>query len=202
MTLVTHQTNNMNTVYETDIPLDDGVMENVNIICADDNCDTLDLMKIKCEQMGWNGVFVSTALGIIDAINESDLDFDAIVTDINFKTPTGPDVTGITVARTIRKVRPNVPIIFVSAYVNSITREEVRRVNASVMPKPVDMTALFDQLARMIYWHRLSVSESYQGKDRRETSINTSGWARRKHDKRLIPPKTVVKCHYEAKNAK
>lgn len=175
----------MNKVYES-------LKGNVNIICADDHEDTLALMKFKCEQVGWHGVYVNTALGIIDAINNSREDFDAIIADINFNTAEGPDVTGITVARTIRKVRPDVPIMFVSAYVNTITREEIRRVNAEVMTKPVDFDALFDQIASMIYWHRHTTPAEYIGKDRRKSSINRGGWARRKTDCHITPSKTVI----------
>jgi CheY-like chemotaxis protein len=186
----------MNPTYDklkklTEDPIEE-VLADVHVLFADDNIETLTLMEMWCREVGWNGVYVTTALGIVDEINKASLKgqgFDAIVADINFKTD-GPDVTGITVARTIRKVRPEIPIIFVSAYVNSTIREEVRRVNAEVLTKPVDYDDLFQRIAELVYWHRIAVT-TIEGQNP-QSSITSSGWEKRRTSKEIEPPQNVL----------
>jgi CheY-like chemotaxis protein len=186
----------MNPTYDklkklTEDPIEE-VLSDVRVLFADDHIETLTLLEMWCREVGWSGVYVTTALGIVDEINKASLmgqGFDAIVADINFKTD-GPDVTGITVARTVRKVRPDIPIIFVSAYVNSIIREEVRRVNAEVLTKPVDYDDLFARIAQLVYWHRIATT-AVEGQTP-NSSITTSGWEKRSTNKEIEPPQNVI----------
>lgn len=173
-------------------------LENVNVLFADDSPDTLELMKYMANSLGWRGDYVNSVSGIIEAINLNCVGekrpYDAIVADVNyFNTQPGPRLTGITAARSIRKVRPDVPILFVSAYVDSIMREEARRVNAEIISKPVDLDLLFDRISQLIYWHRLAISGSYEGKDRRISSLNHTNYQRRATDQPVETPKILAK---------
>jgi len=133
------------------------------ILCADDDKDTLGIMRQMVNTLGWTGDFTDTAQGILDCINERCEDytarcFDAVITDINYfdqiGTATGPRLTGIGVAREIRKKLDSLPIVFASAFVNSIIREEVRRLGADIFSKPVEYDELFYVVARAIANYR------------------------------------------------
>lgn len=164
----------------------------VHILFADDDIETLALMKWKCESLGWVGKYVSNAVEIIEAFNASETRFDAVVTDINFSRDINfPSVTGISAAREIRKISKNVPIIFVSAYGNSMIREEARRVNAEIVDKPIEnINKFFDDLARLIRWYR-GATGRYDGPERRKVSINRTDYRRRVTDRLIVPSKTI-----------
>lgn len=170
-------------------------MENVNLLIADDHVDTANMLLYKTKMCGWTGTAVNSASGIIDAMNDASLqgqDFDGIIADVNFfDNQPGPRVTGITAIREVRKVRPNIPVIFVTGFSNTLLREEVRRVNADLMAKPVDIDALFERVYNLIYWHRLSLLP-YQGKERRGSSVNMTDLRRRAGDVKVGRPSPII----------
>jgi CheY-like chemotaxis protein len=137
----------------------------VNLLVADDSVDTLDMLKTYAVKvLRWTGDFVTQADDIIEAVNknceEGQRCYDAIIADINyFGQGDGPRITGITAATQIRKIRPNVPILFFSAYLNNMLREEARRVNAETMAKPKGPIEVFDKVGQMIWDYRKKKAE-------------------------------------------
>lgn len=177
---------------------------NVNLLFADDDQGTLDLLRAKTRAMGWTGDYVRSATQIINAVNinctNSDQEYDAIIADVNyFNSADEPRLTGITAARELRKVRPDVPIIFISGYVNSILREEARRLFAEIVSKPFDLDKLFDKIDDMVNWHRLSRTDGYEGLERRIMSVNLTNHERRGTDKLLSVPIRLENAITEAK---
>lgn len=162
------------------------ILNNVLVLFADDDPDTIKLLEFMAGSLGWEYKSVTSASQMIDAVNESERSFDSIIADVNyFNEKIGPRITGITAAREIRKIMPDIPIVFISGYVNSIIREEIRRVNAEVIEKPFDYTKLFIKITQLIYWNRLAMRQSYSGPERRFNSINHSGHMRRSTDKKI-----------------
>lgn len=171
-------------------------MEDINLLVADDDRDTLDMLKVQAELLGWNVQGATSASGIIDAVNQRQghaNDFDAIVADVNyFSNQSGPRLTGITAIREIRKARPDIPVIFITAFSNSLVREEIRRVDAELVPKPFNLDQLFQRIYALIYWHRSGLPK-YEGTDRRISSINRSGFQRRASDAQVAPSPRIMK---------
>ena len=166
----------------------------IRVLFADDSETDLELMRFYTEHRGWYGEYVNGVEALLDAVNrncpEEGRCFDCIVTDINFKDSAW---TGITAIRAIRKVRETVPVVFVSGWVNSMIREEGRRIGAEVIAKPFDFDILFDKIEQLVLWHRLSVCQSYDGEtDRRRASLNQSDWSRRKTDNLAEIPKILT----------
>lgn len=178
-----------------EVPLDTHqVMQNVHLLIADDNRDTLEILQYRIDMQGWKGTYVTNATAIIEAMNGSPEQghFDGIIADVNyFSDQLGPRLTGLTAAREVRKVRPNIPIIFITAYSNSIIREEARRVQAEVVPKPFDLDNLFSRIYHMIYFHRLGQSKRSDGTDRRMNSVNMTQHRRRSSDALIGTSSTV-----------
>lgn len=177
------------------------------ILFADDDADQLGLMKAWATSISWAGEYVSSADAIIEAVNRNCGEagsqhrcYDAIVADVNYYKGTlgGPSKTGITAVRDIRKAGHDIPIVFVSGHVNSVIREEARRINAEIYRKPVELDELFLRLANLIYWHRLSKSEGHEGNDRRRNSVNLSDNKRRATDNKVKSSLIVTKLLEEA----
>jgi CheY-like chemotaxis protein len=171
----------------------------VRLLLADDNQATLDLLMFKSQELGWTSTQVTSASGIIQAMNDCNTEagdcYDAIIADINFfdnNVNIGPRMTGITAIREIRKVLPDIPVVFITAYINSITKEEIRRVNAELVPKPFDLDSLYSKVNDMVKWHRASKLKQYAGEERRQTSLNLTGETRRAGDVLIKPSERVM----------
>ena len=176
---------------QPDVPAYD-VLRNISVLFADESHEVLAVFKHVMSRLGWQGTYVHNAVELIDAVNimfANHQTLDAVVADINYFT--GPRLTGITAAREIRKAMPNVPIVFISAYVTSILKEEVRRVNAEIYRKPFDTEQLFVRLSQLIYWNRLATTSDYTGEDRRRNSVNRTLESRRATDKILTTPERI-----------
>ena len=177
---------------ESNVPAS-ALLQGVNVVFADESDETLDMFRSVMGPLGWHGTYVHSAVEIIDTVNamlEQNQPIDAVVADINYLS--GPRVTGITAAREIRRAMPNVPIIFITSYVTSMIKEEVRRVNAEIFSKPFDLEGLFIQLAQLIYWNRLANNNSYEGHDRRRNSVNRTANARRVTDTTISTPDRII----------
>ncbi len=167
------------------------------ILFADDSADTLDLLKYHCEYRGWKGDYVSTAREIITKVNENSINdrlcYDVIVADINyFNTEENlPKLTGITAAIEIRKVYENIPIVFISAFAGYLIKEQIKEVNAILVPKPFDAESLFVKLYQLVRWSRYARTLVFEGEDKRVNSINRSRHQRRITDRKLTIPSTI-----------
>ena len=73
-------------------------------------------------------------------------DFDLVMTDLGM-----PDMSGWEVATTIRRERPNVPIVLVTGWATTLSEDEVERcgINA-VVHKPFEIQELLDTASRVL----------------------------------------------------
>lgn len=178
---------------QTDVPPRE-VLLGIRVLFAEDSPELVAVFQHVVKRLGWQGLYVGNALEMMTTVNDllgEGLTLDAVVADINFLH--GPKLTGITAVREIRKAMPNVPVIFISSYVTSIIREEVRRVGAEIVQKPFDPEDLFVRLSQLIYWYRLVLTQDeYKGQERRHTSINRSDHSRRNSDYILSTPERIA----------
>ena len=173
-------------------------LSNIRVLFAEDEHGLTGLFKEIVHDLGWKAIYVHNALEMMTAVNHltsEGLGLDGIVADISFLS--GPKLTGITAVREIRKVFPNVPVIFISAYVTSIIREEVRRVKGEILQKPFDLNTLFDRLIQLIYWNRLVTAKEYEGQERRRNSVNRTKHMRRATDHIIATPARIAKTLIE-----
>lgn len=188
----------MNVGYDNPIdvggPLPADVLRGVRVIFADESSETIDMFRHIVNRLGWDGIYTSTAVALMDTVNNlfgAGQHIDAIVADVRYK----DSVTGITAARQIRQAMPNVPILFVTSYVTSMIKEEVRRVDGEIIKKPFDPEELFVHLSQLIYWHRLATytnsNLTHDGVERRQNSVNRTSNFRRVTDKILKTPERI-----------
>jgi CheY-like chemotaxis protein len=100
------------------------------ILIADDDADTVEILRVMAEEKGWCVDSAITAREIIDKVNyhcrELGRCYDCIVSDVHFfDNQPGPKFTGITAIGAIRRHWANVPVIFYSAYLNTMMRDEI-----------------------------------------------------------------------------
>lgn len=169
------------------------ILNDIRVLFADSSQETLALYQRAAHALHWHGLYVESSEEMMDTINHvlnEGLELDAIVANIAYFS--GTQVTGITAAREARKALPNVPIVFISEYVTSMIREEVRRVGgAEILEKPVDPEKLFIRLSNLIYWHRLVIDNEYKGDNRRKASVNRTDNQRRATDYVLTTPERI-----------
>lgn len=159
------------------------------ILFADDDFDFLQLLRVNCRVRGFDGHFVSTGIEIIQSVqNQIDNDtqpFDAIVADVNYlnasSVQTSHPITGVRAAIQVRKLFPNIPIVFVTAYSSVIVRNEMNKISNEIMTKPIEIEILFDRIAFLAHWYR-RISSLNLKVERRVRSINRSGFYRRATD--------------------
>lgn len=175
----------------TDTPKNE---QKIRVLFAEDAEGTIAIFKEVVKRLGWQGLYAANAVEMMSVVNNlisNKLPLNGVVADINFIS--GPKLTGITAVREIRKVFPDVPVIFISSYVTSIIREEVRRVNAEIIEKPFNVDTLFLRLSQLIHWSDKVALGDYTGKERRATSLNRTQFSRRASDYVLATPDRIAK---------
>lgn len=167
------------------------------ILFADDDMDTLAMFAMEIKLRQWSGDFVTSPRQMFEKINEQveqtgKNPYDVIVADINYMDagpePHFPRITGITAALEVRRHYPNIPIVFVTAFSNTLTRLEMKKISNEIMIKPIEINKLFDRLALLVLWHRHIRMDTVKD-DRRRQSVNQTDFQRRATDRKLyIPP--------------
>lgn len=168
-------------------------LKGIRVLFAGNSAQTIDIVKHVIKELGWNAVYVDSALGIMNAVNNiraEGLTLDGVVTNLQFIA--GPRLTGITAIRELRKVLPNVPVIFLSPYVTTMIKEEIRGVGAEIVQKPANIESLFIKLAQLIYWYKLGIIKEYRGLERRHNSVNRGTEYRRSSDYVLATPTKIA----------
>jgi two-component system chemotaxis response regulator CheY len=164
------------------------------IVYADDDAETRELVRVIFEQAGFRVELAESGEGLIDTVNrlcESDDCPDAIVSDVNFfkaAPRSGVKLTGIGAAFQINLKFPNLPILFLTGYADRGTRANARAAsNSEVLSKPFVPAELVGRVRDAL---RFRV-KAWQGVERRRNSINSTGNARRRTDRRIELPRVV-----------
>jgi CheY-like chemotaxis protein len=71
-----------------------------------------------------------------------------ILSDINM-----PGMTGLEMLPKVKKERPNVPVIMITAYGDEATRKRATELGAAgLLPKPIDFNLLRQEVDRRLQW--------------------------------------------------
>jgi DNA-binding response OmpR family regulator len=118
---------------------------NPYVLIADDDPDTLTMLKYFAEKRGWCVDTASTAREILEKVNEHcgrlGTCYDAVVADVNYfdaNPGNGPRYTGISAASEIKKEYPDLPIVFMSAFRSQMTKDEALKYGDDFFDKPFD----------------------------------------------------------------
>ncbi len=117
-----------------------------SILFVDDEADITEIGKLMLEDRGFQ---VKTEVNPIDALNtfRSNPDvYDCIITDM-----TMPNMTGDTLFREIRKIRPNIPVILCTGHSEFINEENAQEMGISAfMHKPLHCNDLINKIRTVI----------------------------------------------------
>lgn len=170
------------------------------LFADDDEGGVLTVCRYYVEQFGWQADYVTSARQIISKINENCVEgtecYDALVCDVNYfdqNPEDGPRITGIAAVRQVQRAHPDLPVIFMTGYLSIFITDEIKKLGAEFMAKPVDYEQLFARIAYLIKWRRLTGpylerSPDEITEDRRKKSINITGHIRRSTDRVVESP--------------
>lgn len=179
------------------------------IVYAEDHDDTREYVAVFLRSEGFRVETTRDAEELIDTVNrlcEARDCPDLIISDVSFfnaEPRSTPKLTGIGAAYQIHKKFPNLPILFLTAYDNTLTRQTAgEAVGVSQAAAPViSKTAHPSELVSRVKDALRLTAHRYEGEDRRRYAVNRSGYYRRRTDRRVEMPQTVRDVLIEVKGA-
>jgi CheY-like chemotaxis protein len=114
------------------------------ILFVDDEASIARLAQVMLKTLGHTAVTFGKPADGLAALAAEPGGFDLVITDL-----TMPGMTGVDLARGVRAVRPDIPIILSSGYADEVPEETLKTLGiVEVLPKPFQMQALGAAIAR------------------------------------------------------
>jgi signal transduction histidine kinase/CheY-like chemotaxis protein len=116
----------------------------VRILFVDDEASIARLAQVMLKTMGHTATTFGRPADGLAALKADPAAFDLVITDL-----TMPGMTGVDLARGIREIRPDIPIVLSSGYADEVPEETLKAIGVvEVLPKPFQMQALAKAVAR------------------------------------------------------
>lgn len=113
------------------------------VLYVDDEPDLAKVGRRRLESMGYDVVAETDPRSALELFRRAPEDFDVVVTDYAM-----PGMTGLSLADRLREVRPGLPIVVLTGYLDALSPERFRAAGVSVvLNKPVTMS----ELARTVH---------------------------------------------------
>ena len=113
------------------------------VLFVDDEASIARLAQVMLKSLGHTASTFGRPEDGLAALRADPTGFDVLVTDL-----TMPGMTGVDLARLVRDVRADLPIILSSGYADDVPEETLRALGiVKVLPKPFHMPALGDAVA-------------------------------------------------------
>ncbi len=121
----------------------------VSIMVVDDEPDVADLFRQRFRREARQGTYVlhfaASGEEALDQLPEVRPELIVILSDINM-----PGMDGLTLLREVKRRRPNLPVMMVTAYGDDERRRRATEAGAmDFLTKPVNFDALKEQLSRL-----------------------------------------------------
>jgi CheY-like chemotaxis protein len=114
------------------------------ILFVDDEPSIVRLAQVMLKSLGHTVTAFGKPADALTALQADPGAFDLLMTDL-----TMPETTGVDLARQVRKVRPDLPIILSSGYADEVPEETLKALGMlEVLPKPFQAQALGTAIAR------------------------------------------------------
>ncbi len=108
------------------------------ILFVDDEETLVELGKSMLEKLGYNAVATKSGMEALEIIKKDPFAFDIVITDM-----TMPDIQGCRLAREIKEIRPDIPVILSTGFSNIADSENASPQGIdAVMSKPFNMNSL------------------------------------------------------------
>ena len=108
------------------------------VLVVDDEKFIVDMVKEMLENLGYEAVSRNSSTDALEAFRARPESFDLVITDM-----TMPHMTGIDLAREVKMIRPNTPIILCTGFSEALDEDKIRPLGIrELLMKPVSMRDL------------------------------------------------------------
>jgi PAS domain S-box-containing protein len=115
---------------------------NERILLVDDEAQLTEAVKKMLEKLGYEVAGKSSSIDALSLFKKAPFQFDIIISDL-----TMPRMTGLQLAREIKRIRTDIPIIIISGYTLDMSVEQINAFGVSdYISKPISS----DKLARVV----------------------------------------------------
>jgi ligand-binding sensor domain-containing protein/CheY-like chemotaxis protein len=119
---------------------------NERILLVDDEAELTEAAKKILEKLGYHVVGKSSSIEALSLFKKAPLQFDIIISDL-----TMPHMTGLQLAREIKRIRTDIPIIILSGYNLDMTVEQINAFGVSdFISKPIARSKLARVVRRVL----------------------------------------------------
>jgi len=116
------------------------------ILVLDDETALTAVLQKTLQRLEYHVTTINQASEAIRLVRENPARFDLVITDL-----TMPEMSGLEVARQLRAIRPDLPVILVSGYSVSVDADRLREAGiCERLDKPVSPSVLAEVLARVL----------------------------------------------------
>ncbi len=131
---------------KTDMPSRQPTVKGQKILFIDDEETLVELGKSMLEKLGYSAVATQSGLKALEIIKKDPLAFDIVITDM-----TMPDIQGCRLARKIKEIRPDMPVILSTGFSNIANSEDASPQGIdAVMSKPFNMNSLAHTINKVL----------------------------------------------------
>jgi CheY-like chemotaxis protein len=123
----------------------DGGARGERVLVVDDEPEIVRMLTRMLESRGYRATAFTSSEQALAEFRRDPGAFDAIITD-----QTMPHVTGLALARAVRELRPEVPVIITTGYGEKVTSEFLKRDVAGFAAKPFDAATLTATLRKVL----------------------------------------------------
>jgi CheY-like chemotaxis protein len=115
------------------------------ILLVDDETVLTAMFHRLLTRLNYSATACNSPREAIELFRKNPAQFDLVITDL-----TMPEMNGLNVARQLRAIRPELPVILASGFTADLNREQIRDAGiCELLEKPVSMTALAEALQRV-----------------------------------------------------
>jgi len=112
------------------------------ILVLDDEEAIVEVFSSLMKQLGYDADFFKNSQEVLDKISQDPARYNLVITDIKM-----PHIDGITLAKKIRAISPNLPIIFMTGYPSEEVKNEILKLKkVTFLEKPFHLETTFEEL--------------------------------------------------------
>ncbi len=125
------------------------------VLLVDDNPTIVEMVKLVLEMEGFEVISASDACSALDLGLSYPQSICLLLTDIML----GPGLNGREVAEQLRRVRPHMPVLYISGYSDDANVEaEISRADAVFLPKPFSVRTLAEKVNQALNSRKQSIN--------------------------------------------
>jgi len=133
-----------------------------SILLVDDEAELTEAAKKILEKLGYHVIGKSSSIEALSLFKKAPLQFDIIISDL-----TMPHMTGLQLAREIKRIRIDIPIIILSGYNLDMTVEQINAFGVKdFISKPINRNKLASVVRRVLDGRQMAEDRRQRTEDR------------------------------------